>query len=120
MIQKRLKAHSNQKFSILQYMIDAVKLQQGRSEFQRQAEIKLKQVLGGKIQAGNVSYSTTAMAGLPREEKKETIGDLEARELIEGYGESIETFMPVEEPSKKRKSTKSKKGKKGKRHKSDF
>jgi len=115
MLQKRLKGNFNKKFSILQYMVDAVKLEHGRSQCKKQADSKLKQVVGGRMHGRSISYSTTAIAGLPREEKNDGPGDLEARELIKGYGESVETFIPVEELSKKRKTTKSNRRK---RHKS--
>jgi hypothetical protein len=114
-LQKRLSGKCNQKFSILQYMIDAVKLEIGRSQCKKQADSKLRQVLGGRMHQKSASYSThtTAVAGLPRQEEKkdssgdlEARGDLEAQDLIKGYGQSVERFMPVEEFSKKRKAAK--------------
>jgi hypothetical protein len=115
MLHKRVNGKFNQKFSILQYMIDAVKLEHGRSQCKKHADSKLRQVLGTRMYQKNASYSTTAIAGLPREEKKDSSGDLEALDLIQGYGQSVETFLPVEEFSKNRKTAKSNRKK---RHKS--
>ena len=106
MLQKRLPSNGkfNPKFSILQYMIDAFKLEQGRSRCKKQADFKLRKMLGSVPQ--KKAYYSTA---LPREEKKDTVGDLEARELIKGYGQNVESFLPVEETVQKKNKNKSNK-----------
>ena len=103
-------------------MIDAVKLEAGRSECKSKCDKKLRQLCGNS-QSQSASYTATPaqilglpIPGLPREEKKDASGDLEAQELIRGYGQSVERFMPVEEPSsKKRKKKQKKKNKKQKK-----
>ena len=121
-LQKRLKGNSDQRFSILQYMIDADKLKQGRSQCKTTVEKKLREVLDGRRNERSFSNSSNAsrIPGLPRVEKKDASGDLEARDLIRGYGQSFERFMPfskkrkrsVEESSKKKKKPKKTKKKK--------
>ena len=114
MLRKRLKGNFNQRFSILQYMIDAEKLRQGRNQCKTTVENKLRQVLGGRILNGQSfprSPPVSRIPGLPREEKKDVTGDQEARELIRGYGQSVQRFMPIieEQPgagAKKRKNPK--------------
>ena len=115
MLQKRLSGNFNQNYSILQFMIDAMKLELDRSQSKKQADSKLKEVCGGKKNqkdTNTVSYSTATNVGMPREEKMDANADDEARELIKGYGQNVETFIPVEEISKQRTTTKSKKKKK--------
>ena len=117
-LQKRLSGNINQKYSIVQFMIDAMKLELGRSQSKKQADSKLREGFGGgKYQKDTqiLSYSTAANVGMPREGKKNASGDDEARELIKGYGQNVETFFPVEDISKQRTTTKSNKKKKKKR-----
>lgn len=110
-------------------MIDAVKLEAGRSECKSKCDKKLRQLCGNS-QSQSSSYTASPaqilglpipglpIPGLPREEKKDACGDLEAQELIRGYGQSVERFMPVEEPSsKKRKKKQKKKNNKQKKRK---
>merc|ERR1712176_389190 len=100
-LQKRLQGNLNRKFSILQYMVDAVKLEHARSLCKRNVSRKLQQIFGGRKQGEQFSDSSSAGAGFSREEeKKDTYGDLEARDLIEGYGQSVEAFMPIDNCSK--------------------
>lgn len=110
MLRKRLKGNFNQKFSVLQYMIDAEKLRQARNQCKTTVEHKLRHVLDGRIPNGRSflnSPPVSSIPGLPREEKKDITGDQEARELIKGHGQSVQRFMPIEEPgSKKRKNSK--------------
>jgi len=105
MLQKRLKGAFNQKSSIVQYMIDAAKLELGRSQTKKQADMKLREVFGEKIIVDDKKINpslTRAILEIRREEKSASL-DEEAQELIEGYGQKVETFMPVEETHHKRK-----------------
>ena len=107
-LQKRLKGNFNQRFSILQYMIDASKLEQGRRQYKTAAQNKLPKLFDEGFNARSFS-PTASIGGLPREEKKDTSGDLEARELIKGYGQNIDIFQPVKETSTKKGKNNSKK-----------
>mmetsp|Transcript_15607 Transcript_15607/g.39261 ORF Transcript_15607/g.39261 Transcript_15607/m.39261 type:complete len:828 (+) Transcript_15607:139-2622(+) len=116
MLQKRLKGNFNQRFSILQYMIDASKLEQRRRQCKTAAKNKLPKLFDEGFNARSFS-PTASIAGLPREEKKDTSGDLEARELIKAYGQNVDIFQPVKETSTKKGKKKWNKARKKKKQK---
>mmetsp|Transcript_14011 Transcript_14011/g.32322 ORF Transcript_14011/g.32322 Transcript_14011/m.32322 type:complete len:92 (+) Transcript_14011:481-756(+) len=67
--------------------------------------MKLREVFGEKIIVDDKKINpslTRAILEIRREEKSASL-DEEAQELIEGYGQKVETFMPVEETHHKRK-----------------
>jgi len=102
MLQNRLTKNCDGKFSILQFMIDAMKLEIGRSQSKKQAVIKPSKTF---------SHVTRSYDRTHRDEKKDQIVDNEARALIRGYGQKVETFLPVNENPKK-KTTKKRKERK--------
>ena len=104
MLQKRVKGSTNPNFSVLQYMVDASKLQLGRTQCQKRAERKLREILGDD--RPQPQEQQHAAAAFPRDEKKPSATtttttkrtaprDRDARELIEGYGQEVERFLPI-------------------------
>lgn len=112
MLQKRLKGKNNEQFSVLQYMVDAEKLKWARGQCKTKINSRLE-VLSRERQP---VAAATSVAGLPRQKKKDTSCNQEARELIQGYGGDVQRFLPVEQPASKKKQ-KSKKNNKKKRQK---
>jgi hypothetical protein len=68
-------------------MVDAIKLEMGRSQSKKQAEMNLRKV---------TSQSEITNFRPFREEKKDTFAN-EARELIAGYGQKVDAFLPGKE-----------------------
>jgi len=108
-LERKLSRNSDGKFSILQFMIDAMKLEIGRSQKKKQADIRASKPPCHIARRSHGAY---------REEKKEAEVDNEARALILGYGEKVETFLPAPESPKKRAAAK--KSKKKKKQKTSF
>ncbi|OEU22309.1 hypothetical protein FRACYDRAFT_232464 [Fragilariopsis cylindrus CCMP1102] len=109
-LHKRLSGNLNKKHSVLQFIIDAMKLELDRSRCKKQAGSKLREITGEK------NYQPTTIVSYPprpssvvSEKKKKAYASAgeEAKELIKGYGQSVETFIPVEQNSKQRKENRS-------------
>ncbi|MGK3737238.1 MAG: hypothetical protein ACI90V_004083 [Bacillariaceae sp.] len=108
-LHKRLSGNFNRKHSILQFIIDAMKLELGRSRCKKQAGSKLREITGeNNYQPTNiVSYPPRPSSAVSEKKKTYASAGEEAKELIKGYGQNVETFIPVEEISKQRKESRS-------------
>ena len=98
-------------------MVDAEKLRNSRGVCKFKIKNQFEKISEEQQQfTAAAAAAIPRVAGLPPKEKKDTNGDREARELIQGYGADIQRFLPVEQPATKKK-RKSKKSNKKKRQK---
>jgi len=108
-LHKRLSGNFNHNHSILHFIIDAMKLEIGRSKCKKQVGSKLREIIIGE----NNYEATNIVSYLPRpsseQRESDTRDEKEAKELIKGYGQNVETFIPVEDNSKHKTKTRSKK-----------
>ena len=124
---KKLSSNFNGKYSILQYIVNAEKLETGRGRFKSRANTKLKQFHGDSVIRGSTHVRN--LHASQREVRAKRTAALEAKDLIKSYNQEVETFMssgkrkkdsiddlfsPLEEPTRKTKKAKPGGKKKGK------
>lgn len=118
LIHKRINGSLNKKHSILQFIIDATKLEIGRSKYKKQVESKLREIDNHKrYRVASVTPISPKQHILQsgQQRRVDTLADREAKELIKGYGQDLETFIPIESFSQKRKRTFTRSSKKKKK-----
>eukprot|EP00536_Pseudo-nitzschia_multiseries_P008256 jgi/Psemu1/197686/e_gw1.208.3.1 len=105
-LDKKLSRTSDGKFSIVQFLIDAGKLELGRILTKQQADSGAPTGPGtssshfrfperSNSNGNGAMTMAMTMTTFLRDEKKGADSDDEARELIRGYGQNVESFLPV-------------------------
>jgi hypothetical protein len=102
---KRLTSNMNGKYSILQYILDAEKLEIGRGRYKQQANNKLNQFTGGSDFRGSTSF-VNIRAPQTENRNKMTATDAEAEMLIKSYNQDVAAFMPPTRANKRKQETK--------------
>jgi hypothetical protein len=101
---KRLTSNMNGKYSILQYILDAEKLEIGRGRYKQQANNKLNQFTGGSDFRGSTSF-VNIRAPQTENRNKMTATDAEAEMLIKSYNQDVAAFMPPTRANKRKQET---------------
>jgi hypothetical protein len=109
-LHKRLNGRFNRHHSMIQYFIDATKLNIVRCKYKKLAESKLREIAGQSFYGPSQNYPDREGDGLL---------DFEAIELIKSYGQDVEEFRPYENTSYKRRRNSRTKSKRRKKKKND-
>jgi len=114
-LHKKLSGNFNRNHSILQFLVDAMKLELGRSQSKKQVSYKLNAIGDMDYRRDSdpcLNIGVTRM--LPVQKNDIDIEVEEAKELVKSYGQKLDEFLPVETPGKTNKKQKSKKKKRSK------
>ncbi|KAL3908656.1 MAG: hypothetical protein SGILL_008402, partial [Bacillariaceae sp.] len=98
-LRKRLGSNLMKSRSILQYVLDAEKLEKGRGLYKRQASNKLSQLGGSSTLRRSTSFVNIRAPQMLNGNKRPA--DLEAEKLIKSYNQPVNAFMPSGRPGKK-------------------
>jgi hypothetical protein len=113
-LHKKLSGKFNRNHSILQFLVDALKLELGRSQRKRQASSKFgeNEKIDGHFSSKNISITKTN-----EKRKNELDTDEEVEQLVKSYGG--QTFLPLKETPAKKKPKKTKGRKQNKKRMSE-
>lgn len=92
---RKLSGEMNQKDSVLQAILNPLKLEIGRSQARRQASIRLSAERGNSSNLNDTSSFVNVRAPQAIERNKNwMVADTEAEKLIRSYGRKVDEFFP--------------------------